>query len=134
MFSNAKGFSIYSIISIIAALALIFVLALPSFFNVNRKQKQDDCIKNMEETYRAINQYMLDKKVNFKGDAMDLKTTGYLKSIFECPEDGIGDKYFMSGTYNPDGNNKITVTCPNAKEFPKHVIPQSFYESMKTTP
>jgi hypothetical protein len=133
MLRNSKGFSIYSIISIIAALALIFVLALPSFFNVNRKEKQNECIKNMEETYRAINQYMIDKKVNFKGDAMDLKTTGYLKTIYECPEDGIGDKYFMSGTYSPDGN-KITVTCPNIKDFPGHVIPQSFFESMKTTP
>ncbi len=133
MLRNSKGFSVYSIISIIAALALIFVLALPSFFNVNRKEKQNECIKNMEETYRAINQYMNDKKSDFKGDGMDLKTTGYLKAIFECPEDGIGDKYFMSGKYSPNGN-KITVTCPNAKEFPAHVIPESFFESLKITP
>jgi hypothetical protein len=134
MLRNSRGFSIYSIISIIAALVLIFVLALPSFFNVNRKQKQNDCIKNMEEIYRAINQYMNDKKADFNGDGMDLKTAGYLKSVYECPEDGIGDKYFMSGKYDPSGNNKITVTCPNVKDFPSHVIPQSFLDSMKSTP
>lgn len=133
MFLNSKGFSVYSIISIIAALTLIFVLALPSFFNVNRKQKQNDCIKNMEEIYRAINQYMNDKKADFKGDGMDLKTSGYLKTIYECPENGMGDKYKMSGTYSPEGN-KITVTCPNTESFPGHVIPESFLESMKTTP
>ncbi|HNX00164.1 MAG TPA: hypothetical protein PLE74_11700 [Candidatus Cloacimonadota bacterium] len=132
MFRNSKGFSIYSIISIIAALTLIFVLALPSFFNVNKKQKQTECIKNMEEIYRAINQYMNDKKADFKGDAMDLKTAAYLKTVYECPEDGMGDKYQMSGKYNPAGN-EITVTCPNAKDFPSHVIPQSFLDSMKPT-
>jgi hypothetical protein len=133
MLRNSRGFSVYSVISIIAALVLIFVLALPSFFNVNRKQKQDDCIKNQEEIYRAINQYMNDKKADFKGDGMDLKTSAYLKTIFECPEDGMGDKYFMSGTYSPTGN-KITVTCPNEKDLPKHVIPESFLQQYKTTP
>jgi hypothetical protein len=133
MYRNSKGFSVYSVISIIAAITLIFILALPSFFNVNRKEKQDTCIKNMEEIYRAVNQFMNDKKSDFKGDEMDLKAAGYLKTIYECPEDGIGDKYFISGTYNVSGN-KIVVTCPNVKAFPGHVIPESFYESMQQTP
>jgi competence protein ComGC len=132
MFRNDRGFSVYTIISIVGALALIFVLSLPSFFNVNRKQKEQDCIRNMQEIYRAINQYQIDKRAPFKGDVMDLKNMGYLKAAYECPEKGPGDKYLMSGSFGPDSTQQISVTCPNVKEFPRHKLPQSFLDSMKS--
>jgi len=130
MLKNDKGLTIYHIISIIGLLALIFVLALPQMFNVNKKTNEDLCIRQMEQVYIAIKQYMLDRKVDFTGDAVELKRTGYLKSTFECPEESVGDKYIMSGKYN-DGALVIVVKCPNVEKYPGHVIPQSFIDRNK---
>ena len=43
-----KKISIYKIISLIAFLVLIFILIIPQKFNVNRKQKTEECIKEHE--------------------------------------------------------------------------------------
>ena len=48
-----------------------------------------------------------------------------LKKSYECPEKGVGDKYFMEGNYN---TGEITVKCPNEAKFPDHVLPESLTE------
>ncbi|MBN2829626.1 MAG: hypothetical protein JXR56_04835 [Candidatus Cloacimonetes bacterium] len=126
MLRNQKGISIYGIISIIAFLALIFILALPSMFNLNEKENEDLCIKQQEQLYKAIKQYMIDRGTDFTADAVELKRTGYLNSTFECPENGVGDKYQMSGTF-VNGEPVISISCPNVGEFPGHVIPEAFF-------
>ncbi len=131
MLRNQKGFSIYGIISIVAFLVLIFILALPSMFNLNRRENTDICIKQQEQLYKAIKQYMIDRQTDFTGDAVELKRTGYLRSTFECPENGVGDKYQMNGKYN-NGEVEIHISCPNHDEFPDHVIPEAFYLRMKS--
>jgi competence protein ComGC len=125
MLRNQKGISIYGIISIIAFLALIFILALPSMFNLNEKENENLCIKQQEQLYKAIKQYMIDRGADFNGDAVELKRTGYLNATFECPENGVGDKYQMSGVFN-NGEPVISISCPNTGEFPGHVIPEAY--------
>ena len=117
-----KKISIYKIISIVAFLILVFILIIPQKFNVNRKQKTEECIKNMKTIYEAIENYMIEREESFVGTTKDLVRTGYLKKSYECPEKGVGDKYFMEGDYT---TGEITVKCPNEDKFSDHVLPES---------
>ena len=120
-----KSFNIYKLISLIALAVLLFILIIPQKYNVNKKQKAEECIKNMNTIYKAIEVYMSEREENFTGTAQDLMRTGYLKKTFECPENGVGDKYFMEGIY---ATNKITVTCPHEAKFPDHKLPESILD------
>ena len=120
-----KKVSIYKIISIVAFLVLIFILVIPQKFNVNRKQKTEECLKNMKIIYDAIENYMAERGESFTGTTQDLVRTGYLKKSYECPEKSVGDKYFMEGDIT---TGEITVKCPNEEAFKDHVLPESLRE------
>lgn len=114
-----KKFSIYTFISIIAFIALISILLIPRFFNVKEREKQEDCIAKMEKIHNAIENYMSDRSQSFNGDLVELVRTGYLKHAYECPEDGVGDKYIASGNFE---TGEVEVKCPNEKDFPEHKL------------
>jgi competence protein ComGC len=120
MSKNRRRFSIYTIISIIAFAGLIFVLLIPRFYNIREKEKTELCIENMQKIKKAIEEYMADRHQSFNGDMVELVRTGYLKYAYECPENGVGDKYIASGNYE---TGEIIVKCPNEKEFPMHKLP-----------
>ena len=120
-----KKISIYKIISIIAFIILAFILVLPQKFNVNRKQKTDECVRNMKIIYEAIEEFMMEREQDFTGTAQDLMRMNYLKTTYECPENGVGDKYFMEGNYT---TGKITVICPHEVKYPDHKLPESLFE------
>ncbi len=120
-----KKLNIYKIISLVALLVLFFILILPQTYNVNKKQKTEQCIKNMTTIYKAIQSYMNEREENFEGTARDLMRMNYLKTTYECPEKGVGDKYFMRGDHE---TGEIIVTCPNQDKFTDHVLPESLLE------
>ena len=120
-----KKFNIYKLISLIAIIVLFFILILPQTYNVNKKQKTEQCIKNMTTIYKAIKSYMIEREENFEGTARDLMRMNYLKTTYECPENGVGDKYFMHGDYE---TGEITVTCPNHDKFEGHALSESLLE------
>ena len=120
-----KKISIYKIISILAFVILAFILILPQKFNVNRKQKTEECIRNMKAIYEAIEEFMLEREQDFTGTAQDLMRMNYLKTTYECPENGVGDKYFMEGDYE---TGEIIVKCPHAEKYPDHILPESLTE------
>lgn len=111
MLKDRNGFGVYKIISIIAFIVLATILLLPQFFNLDKKQKTEQCIKNMKRIEAAVEQYLYERQEDFKGDASDLVRFGYLKKSSECPEGGPGDKYFITGKFE---TNEIIVQCPNA--------------------
>jgi len=120
-----KNITIYKIITVIAFLTLAFILIIPQKFNINRKQKTEECIRNMKTIYEAIELYMFEREEDFTGSAQDLFRMGYLKKTYECPENGVGDKYFMSGDYD---TGDIIVKCPNAEKFTDHILHESIIE------
>ncbi len=120
-----KKISIYKIISIVAFLCLAFILILPQKFNINKKQKAEECIRNMKTIHDAIELFMQEREIDFVGTAQDLMRMGYLKKTFECPEKSVGDKYFMEGDFE---SGEITVTCQNIEEFHDHELPESIIE------
>lgn len=120
-----KKLNIYKIISFVALVVLFFILILPQTYNVNKKQKTEQCIKNMTTIHKAIQSYMTEREGNFEGTVRDLMRMNYLKTTYECPENGVGDKYFMKGNYE---TNEIIVTCPHANKFTDHVLPESIID------
>ncbi len=148
MIRDSRGFSIYKVISIISFLAMIFVLALPQFFDLEAKEKSTQCVKNMEQIYFAVQRYMIERNLEFNADGSedtaDLKRMGYLDAILECPEKAAGDKYIIEGLWTEQGKNmdpetrkflpeeekkkliKIIVQCPWEKEYPNHVLPEQY--------
>ena len=120
-----KRISIYKIISLIAFIILAFILIIPQKFNINRKQKTDECIRNMKTIYDAIELYMIEREEDFTGNAQDLFRMNYLKKTYECPENGVGDKYFMSGDYE---TGEIIVKCPHESKYPDHKLPESIID------
>jgi len=119
MLRNSKGFSIYTVISVIAIIALAFILLVPQFYNVKAQEKTDLCIENMKKVRDAIDNYMFERKQSFSGDLVELVRTGYLRHAYECPENGNGDKYIASGDYE---TGEIIVICPNEVDFPDHKL------------
>ena len=120
-----KGINIYKIITVVAFLILIFILALPQFFNIDRKKNTDDCIKNMKTIYKAIELYMNERSEDFTGSQQDLMRTGYLKKTYICKEGKPDDKYLIEGDYE---TGKITVICPHEEDFPDHKLPESLVQ------
>jgi len=120
-----KKLNIYKIISFVALVVLFFILILPQTYNVNKKQKTEQCIKNMTVIHKAIQTYMLEREEDFDGTARDLMRMNYLKTTYECPENGVGDKYYMHGDYD---TGEIVVTCPHVDKFKDHVLPESLTE------
>jgi hypothetical protein len=158
MLLNERGFSVYMIISILLLFALVFILALPNFFNLDRAKNEEDCINNMKLIWVAASDYMKDNQTSFSGDLNVLRTSfkkinagsdkqeqvsknHYLEKIFECPENrGSGAQYIVFSKYlveDIQGTKKLNygtiVLCPNLARLPKHFIPSSFYENMEAT-
>lgn len=156
---NERGFSVYTIISLVLFLALIFILALPSFFNLDKSKNEEDCINNMKLIWVASTDYMKDNLTSFNGDLNLLKTSykktagvmdagsktkrrePYLPKIFECPENRgskaqyiVFSKFFLEDMQGTQKMNYGTiVVCPNLLRYPKHYLPKSFYENMEPT-
>lgn len=149
MLRNQNGISVYAIISIILFAALIFILALPNFYNLDKEQNIEDCINNMKEIWVAASDYVRDTETDFTGDlellrktpkARDPKNT-YLGSHNFCPETARQKtEYIIFGKYVADKigdevkhNYGVIVYCPNLAQYPKHFIPKAFYENMDPT-
>ncbi len=55
------------------------------------------------------------EKKNFEGTARDLMRMNYLKTTYECPENGVGDKYFMHGNFEQEKSLYHALTKRNSK-------------------
>jgi len=155
---NERGFSVYTIISVILFLALVFILALPNFFNLDKTKNEEDCINNMKLVWVAATDYMKDNLTAFDGNMETLRTTykktdaniegktqskrnHYLEKKFTCPENrGTKSEYIVFSKLvieDVQGTRKLNygtiVVCPNLARYSKHLIPKSFYENMEPT-
>ena len=120
-----QNFNIYKVISIVAFVVLIFILALPQFYNIDKKKNTEECIKNMKILYKAVGRYMQERQLDFKGTQRDLRRTGYLKKSYVCPSGRPDDKYFIEGNHE---TGQVIVKCPLEEELPNHKLPESVIE------
>ncbi len=123
MLSNTKGISVYTIITIVGVLILAFILLLPQVLDIQRREKTEECIKNMTEIETAIRRYMTEREENFIGDTTDLHRTGYLRRpLYVCPEGTPESQYYTEGNFE---TGEIIVICPLVDEYPDHVLPSA---------
>ncbi len=149
MLRSQRGISVYTVLSVILFFALVFILAVPNFFNLDKEKNQEDCINNMKQIWVGVTDYMKDTNKDFTGDialltktpkAQDPKSK-YLGGLRYCPETARQkNEYIVYGKYVPEQigteikhNYGVIVLCPNLAEFPKHMIGKSFYENMDPT-
>lgn len=150
MLRNQKGTIVYWILSAILFVALILILALPHFFNLDTEKNIDDCGNNMKSIWVAASDYMRDFNTDFGGDLGVLRNTPkkdnpketYLSSSHLCPEtQGEKKNYIVYGKYAEEklesGEKKqnmgVIVLCPELDKHPKHFLNKSFYENMSPT-
>jgi len=149
MLRNQNGISVYTVLSIILFAALIFVLAIPNFYNLDKEQNVEDCINNMKEIWVAGVDYLRDTNQDFEGNPEFLRNTPkvddarntYLGSAAYCPETSRQrHEYKVYGKYIADQigdeikhNYGVIVYCPNLQQYPKHFLPKVFYENMEPT-
>ena len=103
MLRNQNGISVYTVLSIILFIALVFILAVPNFFNLDKEKNLEDCINNMKQIWVATTDYMHDTNADFNGDLSiliktrkktDTKVT-YLSSSLYCPETSRQKKEYL---------------------------------------
>jgi len=149
MLRNQNGISVYTVLSIILFIALVFILALPNFFNLDKEKNLEDCINNMKQIWVATTDYMRDTNADFNGDLSlliktpkkDAPKNTYLSSNLYCPETSHQKKeYLVYGKYVAEQigteikhNYGIIILCPNLAQYPKHIIEKGFYENMEPT-
>jgi hypothetical protein len=146
MLPNQRGISVYTVLSIILFAALVFILALPYMYNLDKDKNVDDCTTYMKNIWVAVTDYMADTKQDFNGDLEVLRNTrkpGIAKSTYLpekkfCPESqGQKQEYIVFGKYMSEmvgtevkANTGVLVFCPNLAGYPKHFVDKSFYENM----
>lgn len=150
MLLNQKGISVYWILSAILFIGLIFILALPNFYNLDTEKNIDTCTTNMKSIWVAATDYVRDFSTDFGGDLDVLRNTrkkqdpknSYLATITYCPEIQRDKKnYIVYGKYVEERlesgelkqNTGVIVICPDLEKHPKHFLPKTFYENMSPT-
>jgi competence protein ComGC len=150
MLRNQKGISVYTVLSVILFIALILLLALPNFYNLDKQKNIDDCTNHMKAIWVAATDYVRDTGKDYGGDLSILRSTRkkedpkkvYLDTKSFCPESQRDKKdYIVFGKFVqetlPSGeikqNTGVIVVCPELDKYPKHYINKSFYENMSPT-
>jgi hypothetical protein len=149
MLRNQSGISVYTVLSIILFVALVFILAVPNFYNLDKEKNVEDCINNMKQLWVATTDYMRDTNADFSGDLSLLTKTPkaqdpknkYLQSLTYCPETSRAkSEYIVFGKYVAEQigtetkhNYGVIILCPNLAKYPKHFLPKAFYENMDPT-
>jgi competence protein ComGC len=149
MLRNQSGISVYTVLSIILFVALVFILAVPNFYNLDKEQNTEDCINSMKQIWVATTDYMKDTNADFNGDLSLLTKTPkvqdpknkYLQSVPYCPETSRQkSEYVVYGKYVAEQigtevkhNFGVIVLCPNMSKYHKHMLDKAFYENMDPT-
>ena len=86
---NKKGFTLVEIMIVVAIIALLAAIAVPSFINARTKSMQSSCYNNMRLLDGAMQQYALDNS-NTVATAMTqlVGTNGYIKDTPVCKGGG----------------------------------------------
>ena len=86
---NKKGFTLVEIMIVVAIIALLAAIAVPSFINARAKSMQSSCFNNMRLLDGAMQQYALDYSNTVANSMTQLVgTNGYIKDTPVCKGGG----------------------------------------------
>ena len=85
-----KGFTLVEIMIVVAIIALLAAIAVPSFMNARTKSMQSSCQNNLRLIDGAVQQYALDNS-NALASAMTqlVGTNAYIKDTPACKAGGV---------------------------------------------
>lgn len=126
---NNNGFGIYTVIAVLAFIALVFILVVPSYVDVNAKQKTEEDIANMKEIYLATQDWMVEKGMDYTAvtDSSLIKARKLNKTLY-CPGGNPDQKYTIKGEF---ASGKISVISPLADKFPDRILPVDWMEQQE---
>lgn len=148
MLKNQRGNIVFWVLSVVLAIALIFVLAISGKFNLDPQKNVDNCTTYMKNIWVAARDYVTDRKADYDGNLNTLRTTKrpdgksvYLMEEKFCPESqGAKDGYIVFGKHMTelvDGEKRdytaVLVLCPNLAEFYRHTLSKSFFDNQSTS-
>ena len=86
---NKKGFTLVEIMIVVAIIAMLAALAVPSFMNARNKSMQASCFNNMRLLDGAMQQYAFDNSnVVANTFAKLVGTNGYIRDTPVCKGGG----------------------------------------------
>jgi Tfp pilus assembly protein PilE len=101
-----KGFSLLSLLAVLAAVALLAAIIVPNFIRARAQSRGSACPSNLKNIGTAFEMYSTDYAGEYPKE-LDLIVPNYLKTIPECPAAG-------RVTYR---NRSLTMThyeCPGS--------------------
>ena len=86
-----KGFTLLEIMIVVAVIALIVAIALPSFFEARKKSQRSTCRTNMMKIYGCIQQVLMESNMTFSsasgnpGNVASTLAPTYIMTYPICP-------------------------------------------------
>ena len=108
---NYRGFTLIELMIIVAIIAIILAIGIPSFFRISALSKRTACIENLRKITVAVDQWAIDSNINtgdkLTQDQENYVYSNYLRSKPACPS---GGEYVI----NPVGSNpQVQCTLEN---------------------
>ena len=124
--NRQKGFTLVEIMIVVAIIAILAAVAIPSFIRYRNDSRTAACIGNMQQLRTAAESWLTKHPGTTAPTLTDLcgtEDTKYLKQTPTCPKDGSNYQITLE-----DG--AIKVTCGSGDQ--EHVLPDS--ATATTTP
>ena len=123
--NRQKGFTLVEIMIVVAIIAILAAVAIPSFIRYRNDSRTAACIGNMQQLRTAAESYLTKHPGTAPAltDICGTEDTKYLKQTPTCPKDS------SSYTIALD-NGAIKITCGSGDA--EHVLPDS--TTTTTTP
>ena len=89
---NYKGFTLTEILIVVAIIAIVLSIAIPSFFRISALSKRTVCIDNLRKITAAVDQWAIDNNIktgdNLTKEQEDSIYNNYLRGKPACPSGG----------------------------------------------
>lgn len=110
--ANKKGFTIMEMLIVVAIIAVLVAIAIPTFNGALEKSKEATDVANVRAAYAELQVAMLTDNASLPGDETAFKTT-YVKQTLNYDDDAKKDKF----TYTKDASKETATITYKAEKL-----------------